>query len=399
VRVGLKQVASTPQSVARARSELSRRLEERRGEIEATVMTRVYSVADPTDLDPSYAEGLRTAVRAAVDYGLCAVELGDERSPPPPPLLLAQARIAARNEVSLDTVLRRYFAGHSLLIDFLVEEAGKSGLLAGMELQGLLRSSATLFDRLLEAVAEEHARESEGRPTSSAERRRECVKRLLAGELVDTAELGYDLEGHHLGLMAKGEEAREAMGELARQLGRRLLAVLHDEEVIWACWLGGRRALDSEQALAALAELCPDGVLLALGEPGRGLWGWRLSHRQAKAALAVAERRGEAVVRYRDVALLAAVLQDDLLATSLREMYLKPLERGRNGGKALRETLRAYFATERNISSTAVAMGVNRNTVASRLRTAEASIGRISDCAIELDIALRLDELAARNEN
>jgi hypothetical protein len=45
---------------------------------------------------------------------------------------------------------------------------------------------ATLFDRLLEAVSEEHIREAKSWPSSSAERRRECVKSLLAGELVIT---------------------------------------------------------------------------------------------------------------------------------------------------------------------------------------------------------------------
>jgi hypothetical protein len=55
-----------------------------------------------------------------------------------------------------------------------------------------------------------------------------------------------------------------------------------------------------------------------MGEPARGIDGWRLSHRQAKAALPTALRAPEAFVRYGDVALLAATLADDLLATSLR---------------------------------------------------------------------------------
>ena len=42
-------------------------------------------------------------------------------------------------------------------------------------------------------------------------------------------------------------------------------------------------------------------------------------------------RGPEPFVRYVDVALLAAVLQDDLLATSLRKLYLEPLEAERDG--------------------------------------------------------------------
>ena len=115
---------------------------------------------------------------------------------------------------------------------------------------------------------------------------------------------------------------------------------------------------------------------MTVGEPGEGLSGWRFSHRQAKAALPVAERRGQAVVRYADVALLASILRDDLLATSLRQLYLEPLERARDGGKVARETLRAYFAAERNISSTAAALGVDRRTVTNRIRAIEDLFGR-----------------------
>ena len=84
------------------------------------------------------------------------------------------------------------------------------------------------------------------RPGSAAERRRECVKSLLAGELVDHSELEYDLDAHHLGLMAKGEGALEGMRELALRLDRRLLAVRREEEPVWACWLGGRDQLEVE---------------------------------------------------------------------------------------------------------------------------------------------------------
>ncbi len=135
------------------------------------------------------------------------------------------------------------------------------------------------------------------------------------------------------------------------------------------------------------------GCSVTLGEPGQGLAGWRLSHRQAKAALPIAERRGEAVVRYADVALLASILGDDLAATSLRQLYLEPLERGRDRGKAARETLRAYFASERNISSTAAVLGVDRRTVTNRLRAVEGLFGRpLNEFATEIETALQLGD-------
>ena len=99
------------------------------------------------------------------------------------------------------------------------------------------------------------------------------------------------------------------------------------------------------------------------------------------------------MLRYADVALLASVLRDDLAVASLHELYLEPLERERDGGRAARETLRAYFAAERNISSTAAALGIDRRTVTNRIRAFEELFGRsIKECAAELEIALQLDE-------
>jgi hypothetical protein len=231
------------------------------------------------------------------------------------------------------------------------------------------------------------------RPSSPADRRRECVKALLAGELVDYSELDYDFDAHHLALMVKGERVEELMGTLANTLGLRLLAVRREEEPIWACWLGGRRQLAPEEALRALSDDVPAGVFVAVGEPGEGLSGWRFSHRQAKAALPVAVRRGQPVLPYADVALLASILRDDLIASSLRQLYLAPLERTKDGGKVARETLHAYFTAERNISSTAAALGIDRHTVRNRIRTIEGLLGRsLKASAADLEIALRLDD-------
>jgi PucR C-terminal helix-turn-helix domain/GGDEF-like domain len=376
-----------------AADEVASRLRERLPEIQAAVATRVYAISDPSEVaDPAYLEGLKAALAAAVDHRLVVLEVGERRAPAVPPVLLAQARLDARDGVSLDTVLRRYFAGNALFGDFLVEEAERAEV-PNSALRRLLAEQATLGDRLLAAVSAEHAREAENRPSNSSERRRESVKSLLAGELVDRSELGYDLDAHHLALMAKGEGAQEAMRVLAGKLDRRLLAVCREEEPIWACWLGGGRPLETERALRALGEISLGRVFVAVGEPGEGLSGWRFSHRQAKAALPIAERRGQAILRYADVALLASILRDDLGATSLHQLYLEPLERARDGGKVGRETLRAYFAAERNISSTAAVLGVDRRTVTNRIHAIEDLFGRpLKEFATELETALRLDD-------
>jgi len=376
-----------------ARTAIAERLRERLPEIQTAVATRVYAISDPHQVaDPAYVEGLKAALAAAVEYRLAVLELGERRAPAVPEVLLAQARLDARDGVALDTVLRRYFAGNSHFGDFLVEEAERAEV-PSTTLRGLLREQATLGDRLLAAVSAEHAREAKSRPTSSVERRRELVKSLLAGELVDSSELGYDLDGHHLALMVKGEGAEALLRELANRLDRRLLAVQREEESKWAGWLGGRRELASEEAMRVLRETAPKGAFVTVGEPAEGLAGWRFSHLQAKAALAIAERRREPVVRYADVAVVASILRDDLVADSLRRLYLEPLAQTRDNGKVARETLRAYFEAERNISSTAAALGVDRRTVRNRLGAIEDLLGRpLRGSMADLEIALRLDD-------
>jgi PucR C-terminal helix-turn-helix domain/GGDEF-like domain len=379
-------------SAEQARAELAARLKARGPEIEEAAMTRVYAVSGPeATADPEYAEGLRAAIFAALEYGLAALNQGSERSPSIPAVLLTQARLAARNRVSLDTVLRRYFAGYTLLGDFLVEEAEAAGIY-GTSLKRLLRGQASRFDSLIKAVADEHARALPAGPGSAEDRRAELIQCLLEGELVDASELAYDLDGCHLGAIVAGPGAEEAFRGLVDGLDCRALIVPRAEATVWG-WLGARHRIDLDEIERLVAEKWPSRVVLALGEPAPGPGGWRLSHQQAAAALPIAVRAGDALTRYADVALFASILQDDLLTTTLRQLYLAPLERHRDRGRTLRETLSAYFAADRNISSAAVALGVNRNTVTSRLRSVEASVGRpLGACEAELEAAIRLDD-------
>jgi hypothetical protein len=358
------------------------------------MLTRAYAVSDPHTMDdPEYVTGLRAAISAALTYGLAAIELGQDRYVPIPPAVLAQARQAARSGVNLDTVLRRYFAGYTLLGDFVMQEAEGGEPLGIGQVHRFERDQAALFDRLLVAITDEYAREAQGCLKSSEERRAERVRQLLAGQPLDTSQLGYEIEAWHIGVLISGPGAAEGIGVLAAALDRRLLLVSGGEETSWA-WLGGRREVNSTEVERLVSAGWPTSTSLAVGEPGYGLAGWRLSHRQARAAMPVVQRGSEKQVRYADVALLASMLQDDLLTTSLRQLYLVPLEAERDGGEVLRKTLRAFFAAERQVSSAAAALGVKRHTVTNRLRAVEERLERpLTSCAEELAAALRLEDL------
>ena len=368
------------------------RLEKQRDQIEQALLARVYGVADPTGVtDLSYVRGFRAAASAALDFALSTLEKPDDRAPLVPPILLHQARLAARNGVGLDIVLRRYTAGHAVLVDLVFERAQAEETLTPDELRRLLALSSSTLDHLLASISEEYGRELQSHRAVSTDRRRVGqVERLLAGEPIDTAEIEYEFEGNHVALIGHGLGASEAIRALPSALDCRLLHVSPDIATVWA-WLGTRRRLDPSDVVKALGST-KGKTAVALGELGGGVVGWRRSHRQAEAARVVLRLTEEGPVRYADVALSASMLQDDLLQTSLQELYLAPLDEERDGGATLRATLRAYFEARRNISSAAAALGVDRRTVTNRLRVIESKLPKPLGAVLpDIEAALRVE--------
>jgi len=395
LRISETNLSTLGSARARPQPDLHLRLQARRAEIVEAVTARVFALADIPDLNPEYTYGLREAITAAIDYGLVVVELDEERVPPPPPALLEQARRAAAARVGLDTVLRRYFAGQAVIADFIVEEASRDGAAADGSLQRLLRAQLAVFDRLAAAISAEYQQEVSRLHRSSGHRTVERISRLLRGEKPDTSQIAYDFSVHHTGVVVRGPDGHCAVDDVAGELDCLLLKVRPEEGLTWA-WLGSRKSLPAADVAAAAVAVVPEGTFLTVGEPGEGLNGWRTTHQQATAALPIAICGRRPTVTYSDVALLTAVIGDGLLTTWLRDHYLAPLEVGPDEGRTAKATLRAYLDCEGNASSAAVALGVKRHTVTSRLRAVEAKLGRLLGSSLpEIEMVLRLEEMEA----
>lgn len=384
-------------SLTALRRATAERLRARGEEIYEAVIHRAFSVAPPSGQEaPGYAEALRAAIPAVIEHGFDAIELGEERLGPTPAAIFVQAEASARSKVGLEVVVRRYAAGYSTISDFLHQELqalGGGGVQAYAALQ---RDLTALFDRLLAEVSEAYRRAEAAALPSPEEQRLERVRRLLAGDLVDPACLGYPLEGFHLALIVSGPGHEEAAVRVARRLDRHLLVGESSTERS-NVWLGGRRPPGDEALVQMASELAGEGVRLALGEPGQGLAGWRRTRRQAEAAQLVAEGGHEAFVRYRDVALLAAALRDPDLAHFLTETYIDPLG---TDISYLGETVLTLIGLGGNASSAAAALGVSRQTVGSRMRVVEERLERpLGSCAAELGTALRLAGLGAERSS
>lgn len=374
-----------------SRERLVAGVRDRREEILATIIARAHAIDTAgVDADHEYREGLRQAVETAIDHTIQASEPAADRANPVPAPIIAQARLAARRRVPLEVMLRRYLAGHSALSDVVAEEAERKKVKPAV-LRQVLRSQAARTDSVLALITEEYVRETNAsHPKTSDQRSVERVRELLDGGLGDPAALAYKFDRWHIALVACGPERRKAVDALLARSGGSRLVVPVDDDTVWA-WIGS-----DEDPTAVRFELpARYKVNLAVGAPGRNLEGWRLTHQQAQAALPVARRSNDMLLHYSDVALIACVMQDELTVTSLRQLLMEPLRRQRDGGRSYRETLRTFFATEQNITSTAAALGVNRNTVTNRLRGVEERVGRsLAACSAELAVALRLEELS-----
>ncbi len=249
---------------------------------------------------------------------------------------------------------------------------------------------------LATAIEREYVQELER--VGRSRQRLEIVKALLCGDPIAPAELddlNYELDATwHLGVIVSGPRAYDALRGSNVRSGHKLLRVSCDEETVWA-WIGGPHKLADTDIQQALPTADHAGVSLAVGEPAHGIEGWRQTHRSARVAHLVAQCRPcGGLTRYRDVALEATALHDELLARALAERYLSPLDDERGGGAARRRTLQAIFDAEHNVSSAASKLGVDRGTVHRWLEEIERRLGyRLHEHQAEIEIALRVERL------
>ncbi len=378
----------------RVRRELGARLRDRFDEIEEAIFARVSTLSEQVESsDAEYLTGLRNAIKEALDYGITSIERGAEWIPPAPAVVAIQAQRAARNGVSLDTVLRRYAAGDRVVGEYIVEEADR---LPGQVVGQVMKARGPLVDGLMAHAATHYMRELERMTRSPEQRLAELVEGLLAGDVfVDVAELDYEFDAWHLATIVSGEDAEAAIRAATRNLAGPVLVMPRGPRTVWA-WIGAAAPLAPRRLDLLLESSALVGVALAVGDWRRGLDGWRLSHQEAQAGFQVMLRSPQRLVRGTDVLLLAAMLRDDALAKSLIRTYLGPLDEQGDFGGVLRETVRAYFASGSNAATAAAALGVDRHTVQRRLRKVEELLGRrLLDCQARLEVALSLEEIGA----
>ena len=323
-----------------------------------------------------------------------------------PTAALAYGRHLAHEGVSLPAILRSYRLGQEVLFAraaqlALEEDSGDEAV------RSLARIGALSFrfsDGAMSDVAHEYETQRELFIRGTLAQRASTLQALLAGRAVDVAAaertLGHRLDGAHLAIVAwsadpaiAGEAIAGAARELVRAVGQGRPLVVTDtpgEATIWTA--PAPRPLER-----SVAALLPPGIRAAIGRPGSGVDGFAATRRQADLARSVAGHRdGPAVTYYEDVALAAVLLRDREAASTFAAEELGELAAQTRAAAELRETLTGFFANGHDQSRTADALGVHRNTIAKRLRRAEAILGRpITSRPRELEAALLIAEVDA----
>ncbi len=385
----------SPEALEQARTELVKRLRVRSRELQELVVAHLRGAADVDERDAQFALGQREVVAECLECWLWAVAQGRRWSGPVPPAVDMQARRSVRNDVSLAIVLSRYLGAQALVWEFVIEETqGVRGVDTRMELlRQTWTSTASLLASLVHAACEAYTAESARYLQTHEQHQGQLVRRLLASEPgIDLRGIDYDFDRRHLGLIAGGAHAKEAVETLARRLKCRLLRVDGGDGTLWA-WLGSRTPITVEEIELHLLSM-PDATLaLTAGRFERGMVGFRLTHKHAKAALRVARLQPRRLTWYADVEPVALALQDEELARSMIAACITPIVEQRDGA-ALLKTLHTFYASGRNQAKAGKALHTDRHTVERHLRRIEMLISSpLHTCHTKVELALRLYEL------
>lgn len=336
-------------------------------------------------------DGVRKVIGPTLEYVFRAIEGKGDRQPPPE--VIAHACGWAQRAFPIDTLMLHYNACRTVFREHLrkADSSIKSRSQAGFA--DADRTIDYLFEQLLATVTTAYREEDEWQRSPREARTFHQVERLLSGELIyPPKDLDYDFSATHIGVVGSGPGVDGEIKRLAKMLGGQLLIVQASPNQFWA-WIGLKRESSAARLDDVRKAKWDPAVRMGIGEPATRLAGWRCTHCQAKVALPLAIHQDDPAVRYADAALLAATAGNELLLNFFRENYLAPLSSTRDGGEAIRDTLRAYFSKSRQISSAAKVLGVKRHTVRKRLDDVEELLGRTLDsCAAELELALQMTE-------
>ena len=324
----------------------------------------------------------------------------------PAPPIHDFARTLARRGFDLPVLLSAYRIGQRSTWDFITDLLRTQVADPDLRSAVLLRfwSHATQWiDTVIESLIPVFNDEREQWQCGALARRTGIVKAILAKQSIDidgaVTTLGYPLQQHHIAFTIRiGDsvpdyELRHLLRQSAESVttalgGGRPLVISSGARSAW-CWTSQPSTSPSDGAVFELSRF----VRVSMGTCHPGVTGFRLTHLEAIAALAVAERYDAPVVRYEDVeivCLAAGILCDDA-RTAFVQRELGGLIGADHATCRLRDTLRTYLKQGCDATATGEVLRMHANTVRYRIRQAEQRLGHgINQRRVQLELALEI---------
>ena len=330
---------------------------------------------------------------------------------PDPALGYASALVHRR--IPLAVLLRAYRLGHAYfwniasgsLRDAVEEEAD-----LGSSLEAAGNFMFEYIDGISDQLVAAYHVERDRWVRTAAAIRAETVRHILDGhvehERAASTRLGYELRRHHVGLVlcvdadkrpddGVASLEREAI-EAAAIIGcSDPLLVSAGAAVLWA-WCGTFKP-PTAAALAKLEAHRPHaGVRTAVGRPGYGIDGFRVTHVEAGHAArfwSLEGTFGGTTTSYRQVEVVSLLAADLDRARRFVRSELGPLAEHSEPAATMRSTLLGFLAHGSSHVRAAQALHMHQNTVYNRVRRAEELIGApVAERRVELQTALMLAE-------
>ena len=311
------------------------------------------------------------------------------------------AALVARLGIPLAELERSYWVGVERLWQDWFDLCRSSSSDSQGELPDLLGGSTSqLFgyvDQVLAKVVRRYTEVSDEMSATSEDRRRELVLRLLDGDVADPSELllGYRIRATHVGLLFSSGSRREvtrALTEMRERSGASGVLLVQSDAGTWFGWLGYHDGVNPGRLDVLRRTATGLGSLVAIGEPGRGLPGFRRTHQTARrtARLRPTLHRPPSCLCARDLRLETLLLENPEAARGFVSDELGELANGTERAQRIRETLLTWLAVGSQAKA-AAELGVHENTVRMRVRVAAEELGSaLAERRTELLVALRL---------
>jgi hypothetical protein len=329
------------------------------------------------------------------------------------PATAAIPRSGAQRDIPLKDLIRSVRLGQKLIWQCLFDRISVTQATGDRDtaLELVTNWLYTFVDVFLVQAENLYEIEREGWLGGASAARAAAVEEILAERETDpqraSKRLRYDINRHHVGvsiwLDAESEDHEvpttfiDALARFSRAVSAQNTLALPAGSMAIVGWLsrpGQFTAADLDAANICSTAQLPDGVRVAIGEPGWGIGGFRRTRVEASHAHRFASLLGDnapVVTFYRRVAVAALASADGEHAVAFVKRILGPLAANDEATFRVATTLAIYLEENRSPAKAAQRLTVHPNTVSYRVHQAEEILGRPIDInTLDLSVALAL---------